>query len=379
MRDSDVVATIRGLRIAHLIETDGPGGAERMFAALAGQLAARGCPGIAFLPEGKEGWLGRELASVGVAVEYFRLTHPVSPRCARDLAASLRRHRIDLAHSHEFTMAVYGGVAARLANVPHITTMHGSRYYAARWQRRLAMRFAARADSSLVAVSNQLAASLRADLHFAPERVTVIPNGVSPTPAVTPTLKEELGLSANDRLLVSVGNLYAVKGHRFLIDALALLASAHPTTHVAIAGRGDLATALTEQANALHVSNRVHLLGLRSDIPNVLAAADVFVLPSLSEGLPLALLEGMFAARPIVATDVGEVRTVLGSDSGIVVPPGDAAALAAAIGALLRDPARARQLGARALARAAEEYGLDRMVDRYAALYAGLRPRTHAA
>ena len=120
----------------------------------------------------------------------------------------------------------------------------------------------------------------------------------------------------------------------------------------------------------LGVGGRVHLLGLRADVAAVLAAADLFVLPSLSEGLPLALLEAMFAARPIVATDVGEVRSTLDDGrAGVIVPPGNAAGLAGAIDGLLTDPARARALARRARECAAAEYDITNMVRRYGSVY----------
>src|SRR5207247_10689618 len=141
-----------------------------------------------------------------------------------------------------------------------------------------------------------------------------------------------------DQLAVAVVNLYPVKGHHFLLEALALLAPRFPRLHVAIAGRGDLEGPLRARAQALDVGDRFHLLGLRSDVGNVLAGADVFVLPSLSEGLPLALLEAMLAARPVVATAVGEVPTVLmGGRAGVLVPPGEAAELAGAVAGVLTD------------------------------------------
>src|SRR5437867_11730680 len=126
--------------------------------------------------------------------------------------------------------------------------------------------------------------------------------------------------------------------------------------HLAIAGRGPEETALRELARSLELSDRVHLLGLRDDIPNILRSADVFVLPSRSEALPLALLEAMRAARPIVATAVGEVPTVLQhGEAGLLARPGDVAGLAAALGGrLLMNPAAARTLGERARAVAAE-------------------------
>jgi glycosyltransferase involved in cell wall biosynthesis len=150
-----------------------------------------------------------------------------------------------------------------------------------------------------------------------------------------------------------------------------LLAARCPHLHVAIAGRGALEERLRVRAAELGVGHRLHLLGLRSDIGNVLAGADVFVLPSLSEGVPLALLEAMLAERPIVATTAGDVPTVLdGGRAGVLVPPGDAAALANALGALLDDPAEARRLSEAAVRRARLEYSLQQMTERYAELYA---------
>jgi len=96
------------LRLAHLIESDGPGGAERVVADLASEFQARGAMNVVFLPEAGDGWLERQLRGTGVTIEYFRIDRPFSPACARSLADGFRRHRIDLAHSHEFSMAVYG-------------------------------------------------------------------------------------------------------------------------------------------------------------------------------------------------------------------------------------------------------------------------------
>ena len=171
-----------------------------------------------------------------------------------------------------------------------------------------------------------------------------------------------------------------MKGHRHLIEALSLLAGRHPRVHVAIAGRGELRDALLARARDLGVAGRVHLIGLRSDVPAVLAAADVFVLPSLSEGLPLALLEAMFAGRPIVASAVGEVSAALAQGAaGMLVPAGDPQALAAALDGLLSEPRRARELGHAAARRAAAEYEISRMVRRYVDLYEEALGRRAAA
>jgi glycosyltransferase involved in cell wall biosynthesis len=232
------------------------------------------------------------------------------------------------------------------------------------------MRAAIAGSGRLVAVSNPLAARLSADLRLDRSRIATIPNGVRHERVVPASLRGELGLDAGTQLLVAVGNLYNVKGHRHLVDAIARLAGRYPLLHLAICGRGDLEGPLKAQAGVLGIADRVHVLGLRPDVPGVLAAADVFVHPSLSEGLPLALLEAMFAARPIVASDVGDVGTALaGGEAGVLVPAGDPSALAAAIARLLDDPRSARSLGDRAVRRAHAEYDVSQMVRRYVSIY----------
>lgn len=370
---------VAGLRLAHLIESSGPGGAERVVAELATSLQAGGADNVVFLPADGEDWLRRQLEGSGVAVEYFRIERPFSVACARSLALGFQKHRIDLAHSHEFSMAFYGAWAARLAGVPHVITMHGGRYYAGRLRRRLALRAAMALSARTVAVSGRLALAIGRDLGIRATRILTIPNGVRYLPPERVTLRDDLRLGPDDRLIVSVGNLYPVKGHQYLIDAVASIIDRHPTLHVAIAGRGDREAALRSQARDRGLADRVHLLGLRADIPAILAAADAFVLPSLSEGLPLALIEAMFAGCPIVASEVGEVGAALSAGRvGVLVEPADADALASAIDGLLGDPVRAKALGERAARQAIAQYDLSRMVRRYANVYEraiGTRPR----
>jgi glycosyltransferase involved in cell wall biosynthesis len=191
-----------------------------------------------------------------------------------------------------------------------------------------------------------------------------------------PTLRAELGLREHDPLIVSVGNLYPVKGHRYLLEAVARLLPRYPDLHLAIAGQGQLRTSLLALAQALGVEGRLHLLGLRADVGNLLLASDIFVLPSLSEGLPVAMLEAMLAGRPIVATRVGDVPVALNDgEAGLLVPSADAATLAEAIDRLLANPALARKLGEAARDRARSEYQLDTMTSRYETLYQRLLTR----
>ncbi len=367
---ADALQAIRGVRIAQVIESDGPGGAERVLVDLATQLQAEGCYSLVIVPARGEGWVGREAEAAGLPTEHFELDSGVSLRYARSLTSIFRRHGITLVHSHEFELTVYSAWAARRTGIGHVATMHGSRYYADRLRRRLALRAAWTLGGRLVAVSSSLADHLSRDLWIPRRRVVTIPNGVRWSPSPGPSLRDELHLGSADRLILTVGNLYPVKGHRFLIDALARIGERHPAVHVAIAGRGELETHLRMQAQALGVGHRLHLLGLRADIAALLAAADVFALPSLSEGLPLALLEAMFAGRPVVASDVGEVRAALNDgEAGLLVEPGNVEQLAGTLDWLLSHPADASRLGDAAARRAAAEYDIKRMVARYAEVY----------
>jgi glycosyltransferase involved in cell wall biosynthesis len=365
---------LRGVTVAHLMEMDGPGGAERLIALLAGAVADGGARSVAFLPEGGEGWLTRELRLIGITVEHV----PVDShrRTVEALEAGFRRHDVAVAHSHEFAMAICGTVAARRTGAGHVITMHGGRHYATSLPRRIALRLAATHSGALVAVCQEATDALRRDLWLPRKRVLTVPNGVLPPDTRHPApLREDLGLADRDVLIVAVGNLYPVKGHRYLIEALSLLRDRHPEAHVALVGRGELFEPLTALARERGVADRVHLLGFRPDIGSVLAAADIFAMPSLSEGLPLALLEAMRAGLPIVASGVGGIPGALADgDAGLIVPPGDAGALADALARLVTQPGFAATLAARAEAHAAAEYDFQHTADSYASLYATLLP-----
>jgi glycosyltransferase involved in cell wall biosynthesis len=360
-----------GRSVAHLIETDGPGGAERVVVYLVSWLAMRGIDNVVLLPARGEGWLAAQLPQERVQVVPVPLLGVPVRTSFRLICDVLRAHQPAVAHSHEFTMGVLGGVAGWRLGIPHVLTMHGGRYYTTRLHRRLALALSATLSASVVAVSQTVAAQLAQDLIPRPRRMQLIPNGIPDIPDVPPALRQELGVPTNAKLIVTVGNLYAVKGHADLLKAFAAVASRVPwPLHLAIAGRGPEEAALRALARSLSLVDRFHLLGARDDIPNVLRSADVFVLPSHSEGLPLALLEAMRAGRPIVASAVGEIPTALQHGAaGLLTPPGDVSGLAAALRHLVMDPATARALAERARTIAAEQYTIERMAERYLALY----------
>lgn len=339
---------------------------------LAEALRTRGHEVLYVGPEDQTGWLGERLREGGFETAAFRIRRPVDPRCAAHLVRLIRRRRVDLVHSHEFSLAVYGALAAGIARLPHVITMHGGRYYAGRWRRRAALRWAFRHSRRVVAVSRATRTDLTRTLGVGPGGIRVVPNGVPPRPGSGEGVREELGIAGDEPLMLAVGSLYPVKGHAVLLEALGRLVRSRsvPPWRLAVAGRGGEEQRLRRRIEDEGLGGRVHLLGFRDDVGDLLAAADLFVMPSLSEGLPLALLEAMHAGTAIVASGVGGIpEAVTTGREAVLVPPGDPAALAAALASVLADRRLRCSLSEAARARARARFSVAAMTDAYERIY----------
>jgi glycosyltransferase involved in cell wall biosynthesis len=212
-------------------------------------------------------------------------------------------------------------------------------------------------------------------------RVALIRNGIALPPAPRRGwLRADLGLPPEAVLLVSVGSLITRKGFELLLAAAAPhLGSGGegPPRHLLIVGDGPERAALQAQSDSLGVSEFVHFLGLRNDVPDLLADSDAFLLASRAEGLTLAVLEGMAAGLPVVVTDVGGHKEVVGPATGWVVPPNDAPAFGVALGEALANPAAARERGATGRRLIETEFSLDAQVEaQYRYIDAVWRSRT---
>jgi glycosyltransferase involved in cell wall biosynthesis len=210
-----------------------------------------------------------------------------------------------------------------------------------------------------------------------PGRIFTICNGVDPKlferRGDRQALCDELGVRADSRLILTVGRLTEQKGLRYLLDAAAPVVSLFPDSHFLLVGEGELFGTLTQQAARNGVPNQVHLMGVRRDVPDLLAAVDIFVLPSLWEGLSVALLEAMAAAKPIVATTVsGTLQAMIPDNTGLLVPPGDSRALANAIVQLLSDPLRAQRMGQSARQHVEKYFSAHQQASQHLALYRDL-------
>jgi glycosyltransferase involved in cell wall biosynthesis len=358
--------------IAVMNETVGIGGAEWLILHLVEELRSRGRRVTCVLPE-EEGWLSGRLEELGVPMHRFRIRRMVDLECVDHLTEALGRDGVEAIHSHEFAMSVYGTAVAQRLGCPHVITMHGNQTMLDRARRRVALRWAIRHSRAAVAVSGSTRDHLLDRLGPRTGPIQVIRNGIPHRPGDRERTRAALGIRPDQAVLLGAGSLVERKGFHVLVDALALLRSRGSSMgdwKLLVAGEGSFRPVLEERIAASGVGDRIELLGYRLDVPDLQAAADIFVMPSLWEGLPLAVLEGMFAGNPVVATRASGIPEAVDHGvEGLLVDAGEAGPLADALGRLLSDREFAQRLGARARERALAEFTLARMTDEYEALY----------
>lgn len=305
-------------------------------------------------------------------------------RNVRDIVTLCRRESVDVVQCHLSDAEFVGIFAGYLAKVKRIlTTLHYPDFLPARRRRdprnllrRLATRILYGWTDAIIAVSEDIGAKVKGFVEIDPAKVHTILNridvdsfrGISPKG----DLAADLGVSHGHKVILSVGRLMPPKGHVYLIEAVGRLAADHPAIRLLLAGDGDLRGELEAKCISMGILNRVRFLGSRSDVADLLALADIFVLPSLWEGTSLALLEAMAAARPIVATDIPGNAAVLGSiPCGALVPAADGKALAEAISHFLAHPEQASECGLAAARVARDRFDIQQSIAQLELLWKG--------
>lgn len=287
----------------------------------------------------------------------------------------MRSEAPDIVHCMLFQAYVIGGVVARLARVPVLIAGRRSlsNFKTGRPHYWLAERVVNMFTDLLIANSEAVRQDVLKRERQPPQKVIVIPNGLEIERyrhLFTAGLRDELGIASSTLVVVVVANFIHYKGHVYFLEAWANVLRGRPDSVALLVGEGPRRKAMEELAKRLGISGAVRFLGTRHDVPAVLAVSDVLVHPSLEEGFSNAIIEAMAAGKPVVATRVGgNPEAVDDGVTGLLVPPREPAALAAAVGRLLDDPDERRILGARAQGRAAERFALHRIVDEYQRLY----------
>ena len=321
----------------------------------------------------RPGWLKEQCEGKGISVRVLPIKGWLGWRWYRGCLNLIRQEGVCLIHAHEFSAIVCGWIITCLAGLPFVGTIHGKNYFWEKLRRRVAYRIISR-SGRLVAVSEDLKRFVMDTVGLPDAQVQVIYNGVPVSLPVSDAdvacCKAELGLNASDLVIGSIGSLYPVKGHQYLLDAMPAVLLKYPRTVLLVVGRGDLEVSLKEQAKRLGIEKQVRFLGMRHDVTRLLALIDLFVLPSLSEGLSIALLEAMAAGRAVVASRVGgNTELIVEGETGMLVPSKNSEALAAAICKVLGKRAMREEFGRNAANRVQKRFSAAQMADNYQGLY----------
>ncbi|MBP7690445.1 MAG: glycosyltransferase [Anaerolineales bacterium] len=365
----------QSVHVLHVIDSLTLGGAEVQVSQLVRGLQQHGHFRVS-LCYSTPGPLEAELTAAGVPLTRLRRRARLDPALLFGICQVIRRDPPQIVHTHLFKSDMHGRLAGRLCGVPVV--LSSLRNCDAWAQRPLLGRVygaTAALTDHLVAVSEDVRQYHIRYSHLPPAKVTTIENGVdvrrfAGQAEAGHALRRELGVSPETPLIGMVGRLKPQKDPSMFLEAAARIRQAQPHARFWMVGDGPLRADLGEQTRQLGLAEAVTFCGVRQDIPAVLAALDVLTLTSRWEGLPGTVLEGMAAGRPVVATAAEGTRSVVvDGETGLLVPVGDAPALAAACLRILADPALGQRLGQAGQRRAQARYSLTALVDRTVALY----------
>lgn len=311
--------------------------------------------------------LGQHVAGHGFDNTEVPVRIKIDPIGIAGMAQTFRRARLDIVHCHLSTSSVNGALAAKLAGIPSISTVHG-----------LSGKLSFAPSTHLIAVSNEVRKHLVAQgVHES--KISIVPNGIALphwTPDARGAARALLGVSDAVPLLGTTARLTRLKGVEHALSAVARVKQDVPGIKYVVFGDGEERDALRARADALGLTKDVVWAGYRDDVQTLLPALDVFLFPSLREAMGISIVEAMAAKVPTIATRIGGIPDVLAKGTGLLVPPADSVALADAITDLLRDPVRRRGMGEAAWERAHEEFSVKRMAARTLEVYAAVIARS---
>lgn len=377
----------RPVRVLYLIDSLGPGGAEYLLAAYLPFLQEAGVePTVVALQEQQGNPIAIRIAAQGITVTELDIRRLRQRGAYRRVREAIAAADPDVVHTQLEFAAVLGIPAARRRGLPTVATLHTLDEPPPR--SRLALHFrlmawALRRARRVIAVSDITRRHYLGRAGLRPERVVTMYNGIDPSgfqqgAPERGAARAEWGLDPEAPVLVTVAVQREPKGIQYMLDALPQVAAAFPAVRYLLVGDGPHRPALEEQVALLGLEGRVTFTGARDDVARLLAAADLFVLPSLTEALPTVVAEAMAAGLPVVATRVGGIpEMVRHGEAALLVPPADPDALAAAVCRLLANPLQAAAMGRAGRRLVAERFDIRTqaraLADDYRALAAGRR------
>lgn len=324
------------------------------------------------------GPLGEQLHSEGIDVIYLHRKPGRDLGLAKRLAVASKEHLIDVMHAHQYTPFFYAAMARILGGARYrlIMTEHGRHYpdIVSTLRRTINRFLLSRYADAVNACCRFSADALVRNDGFNRIPVEVIENGIHfdryQSREDRTSLRSQLGLNLKRRYIATVARFHPVKDHDSLIRAFAQLTTQYEDVDLLLVGDGSLREQLSSLVKTLGIENRVRFLGVRSDVPEILQAVDIFALTSLCEAASLTLLEAMAAGLPVVVTNVGGNPEIVREEIDGYLPPRQSVmGIAQALKQLLDHPDHARQMGESGRARVHTHYTLERTINRYHDLY----------
>ena len=363
------------IRVAVVIDSLRVGGAQRLISAYASSAAAHGLsPVVITLRKDGTPFILEPIDSAGIKVIPMHAPSLFDVRRFRRLIEIFKEEHVDLVQTHLVYSNILGCLAAHLAGIPVIATMHSIAIRDDLKYRLLKIieNFVLRKCATRILAVGQVVAD-RNQGSYGNRKVDVIPNGI-PKPKFPPIqerdrLRREITGDSSGSIVITVGRFTRAKGYEDMIEAFRLLRQKAPEPKLVMVGSGSTVETIRNQIEELDLNQSVILTGEREDVPLLLALGDVYASSSHREGLPLAVLEAMMAGLPVVATSVGDIPNVVTEETGVVVPPHHPELLAAALVDLLQNPKKRQAMGQAAYRRAMSEYSVDAWMKKHLVLY----------
>jgi glycosyltransferase involved in cell wall biosynthesis len=347
------------MRVLWIIDGLGRGGAENMMPPLLKQLNERGIESrVCVLQVKKDSSITNEIERLGIQVDVVNVTRLRNPTNLVTILRYVRQYRPDIIHTQLEESDIFGTIAAKIMNIPSITTLHTlevvpktDRSY---WRNLIRWNLLGLFCSQIIAVS-EITRQHYISMGIKRNKIITLYNGVDLNRFMgfrenPPQKKSIFGLPNDSIVLSTVAVLREAKGLQFMLEAIPEILNKIPDLYYVIAGDGEYREALQQKLKYLRLDDRVKFLGYRSDIPQILAASDLFVFPSLIDALPTVLLEAMAVGKPIVSSNVGGIPEILENGvNGLLVPPASSTYLVGACIQVLTDSGFASRLAANAI------------------------------
>lgn len=367
------------INILHLIDSGGLYGAENVIIHLSVGLNENNCRSVigCFSYKNKpKPEIGLKAESIGIETVYFKMRNKIDLTCVMKIAEYCKKNKIAIIHSHGYKPSLFCLLLKKFYKIPYVITCHlwyirNIRLSVYTFLEKIAMFFA----ECVIGVSGEIVSNLEGAL-VPRKKLRLINNGINTELCLEVgdhdelMLRKELGLMDKSFIIGSLGRLTEQKDHKTLLKAASKILEEMNNIEFIIAGEGHLKTELIAMRKELGIEDRFHLLGFRRDKVLLLRLMDTFVLTSLDEGLPIAMLEAMASRLPVVVTGVGEIpKVITNGKNGILIECNNIPQLEHALISLINDREKRELFGKNAYSTVKEKYSIDQMTTKYMDIY----------